>query len=170
MKMMIRKSMQSDLREILEIYKQARSFMKEHNNCDQWTDGYPQKEIVEEDIKNQKSYVCVVNNKIGAVFYFAVETDETYHIIEKGNWINEDPYGVVHRLAVANFQKGVGRFCLDFAFEQWKNLRIDTHRDNLPMQKVLIKLGFKECGIIYIKNGDERLAFQKVERTMTFIS
>jgi RimJ/RimL family protein N-acetyltransferase len=42
------------------------------------------------------------------------------------------------------------------------NLKIDTHRDNIPMQKVLKRNGFSECGIIYIENGDERIAFQKI--------
>ena len=42
------------------------------------------------------------------------------------------------------------------------NLRADTHRDNRIMQHILQKHGFRYCGIIYLLNGDERLAYQKI--------
>ena len=41
------------------------------------------------------------------------------------------------------------------------NLRIDTHRDNVIMRHVIEHYGFTYCGIIYLLNGDERLAYQK---------
>jgi hypothetical protein len=44
------------------------------------------------------------------------------------------------------------------------NIRIDTHRDNVPMLSLLDKSGFERCGIIYLKNGDERIAFQKIKK------
>mgnify|MGYP003296922186 CR=1 FL=1 len=40
------------------------------------------------------------------------------------------------------------------------NIRIDTHHDNVVMQRLLKKLGFQYCGIIHLENGDPRLAFQ----------
>ena len=68
---------------------------------------------------------------------------------------------MAHRVASAGRCKGVGAFCLNWAFEQSGNLRIDTHHDNKPMQNLLNKLGFEYCGIIYLENGEPRLAFQK---------
>lgn len=47
------------------------------------------------------------------------------------------------------------------ALAQCGNIRIDTHRNNIPMQKTLIKNGYRVCGTIYLENGDERIAFQK---------
>ena len=44
--------------------------------------------------------------------------------------------------------------------EREHNLRIDTHRDNHIMQHCIRKAGFQYCGIIYLANGDERLAYQ----------
>ena len=32
------------------------------------------------------------------------------------------------------------------------------------MQRVILKNGFTYCGIIHLKNGDERLAYQKAEK------
>ena len=33
------------------------------------------------------------------------------------------------------------------------NIKIDTHKDNISMQKLLEKNGFKYCGIIYLEDG-----------------
>jgi RimJ/RimL family protein N-acetyltransferase len=41
-------------------------------------------------------------------------------------------------------------------------VRIDTHADNKVMQHVLEKRGFRRTGIIYLENGDPRIAFEKV--------
>lgn len=95
-----------------------------------------------------------------AVFYFAIEEDPTYKMIYKGQWLNDKPYGVVHRIASAGTVRGAGEFCLTWAISQSKNLRIDTHEDNVVMQRLLGKLRFQYCGIIYLKNGEPRLAFQ----------
>ncbi|HNZ83431.1 MAG TPA: GNAT family N-acetyltransferase, partial [Sedimentibacter sp.] len=50
-----------------------------------------------------------------------------------------------------------------WCFEKCRNLKIDTHRDNIPMQNLLNKNGFIRCGIIYLENGDERIAYQKAD-------
>ena len=41
---------------------------------------------------------------------------------------------------------------------------IDTHRDNVIMRHVIDRYGFTYCGIIYLLNGDERLAYQLSKR------
>ena len=43
-----------------------------------------------------------------------------------------------------------------------KSLRIDTHRGNVVMRRMLEKNGFVYCGIIYLESGDERVAYEKV--------
>ena len=62
--------------------------------------------------------------------------------------------------------KGVGSFCINWAFEKCGNMKIDTHADNKPMQNLLLKLGFKKCGIIYIADGSQRVAFQKEKKVI----
>lgn len=52
------------------------------------------------------------------------------------------------------------RACMDFALRHYATIRIDTHRDNQPMQNAIRKAGFTYCGIIYCWDGSERLAFQ----------
>jgi RimJ/RimL family protein N-acetyltransferase len=152
-----------DLEEICRIYADARAFMKENGNPNQWKDGRPGKDTAEGDILAGKSYVCVNEGEIVAVFYFAIEHDPTYENIN-GGWQKDGVYGVVHRIARsrASSAKGASHFCLDWCFRQCGNLKIDTHQDNVPMRNLLAKLGFAHCGIIWLANGEERLAFQKV--------
>lgn len=154
----------SELSNILEIYESARTFMKSVGNPDQWGSAYPPKRKIEEDINDRKLYV-VDDKGILAVFFFDIGNDPTYARIYDGKWLNDKPYGVIHRLAVADNARGRGisRICFDFAFSKCKNIRIDTHCDNLPMQHALTKYGFTKCGIIHIENGNERIAYQKSE-------
>ena len=85
-----------------------------------------------------------------------------YQVIE-GAWLNEEPYGVVHRITSDGTVKGAASACLTWAFGQCGNLKIDTHRANVVMQNMLKKNGFQSCGIIHVQDGSERLAYQKTK-------
>lgn len=159
--MEIRKTRPEELDAVMEIYAYARKFMAEHGNPNQWKQTNPPRERVEQDIAEGKSHVCVEGEEILGVFYFAKEEDPTYKLIYDGQWQNLSEYAVVHRIASAGKAKGVGSFCMNWAYEQFSNVKIDTHRDNVVMQNMLKKNGFVYCGIIHLENGEERLAFQK---------
>ena len=158
---MIQKANLSQLPGIMEVYERARVFMAQTGNPDQWGMAYPPKEMIRQDILDGKCYVNLRGETIAAVFYFANEIDPTYGYIE-GSWCNDEPYGVIHRIAVGESGKGVAAECFRFAFDRCENLRIDTHENNIPMQRCLAKHGFQRCGIIYLENGDPRIAYQKV--------
>ena len=160
--MRIRPSTHSDLPQLLQIYETARRFMQQTGNAGQWVDGYPKEELLISDIKQGHSYVCLnENNEIAGTFYYIVGEEPTYLNIYEGSWLNNDSYGVIHRIASSGKQKGIAETCINWCLEKCRNLRIDTHRDNKVMQNILQKLGFTYCGIIYLENGDERLAYQK---------
>ena len=90
------------------------------------------------------------------------DIEPNYLNIEDGQWIGDSNYGVVHRIASDGSEKGIGSFCIKWAFEQCGHLRIDTHADNTVMQNLLRKLGFVHCGTIYVREDrDPRLAFEK---------
>ena len=158
--MKIRKTLPKDYECVCQIYSDARKFMQDSGNPEQWGDVHPPADLILQDIEQGLSYVCTIQDDICAVFYYNVETDSTYGKID-GQWLNDAPYGVVHRIASSRSVEGAGAFCLKWCLEQCKNLRIDTHKDNAPMLKLLKNLGFSYCGIIWIENGDERLAYQK---------
>ena len=163
--MNIRKTMLSDLDTVMEIYAAAREFMVATGNPRQWAArNWPPREKILGDIRQGKSYVCVEDDEILAVFYYhwGHDIDPTYRVIREGNWIGDGPYGVVHRIA-AKAGSGAGKFCINWAFSQCGHLRIDTHGDNRVMQKVLTDLGFTRCGIIYIEeDNDPRIAYEKL--------
>ena len=162
--MNIRKSTSQDLPQILNLYKIAREFMKNNGNPNQWEDRYPEVSTVENDIKTGISYVCVENGGIVGTFVFFMGEDPTYRVIENGAWhSSQKPYGVIHRVASDGETKGVTRAAFTFGMERSGYLRIDTHRDNKPMQGALKKFGFQECGIIHLERGDERIAFDCLE-------
>ena len=93
---------------------------------------------------------------------YGKDIEPHYLDIEEGAWRDESPYGVVHRIAADGSEKGVGTFCIQWAYEQCGHLRIDTHGDNTVMQNLLKKLGFVHCGTIYVEeDNDPRLAFEK---------
>ena len=159
--MNIRKTTLGDLEEVKKIYEYARKFMKINNNATQWGDSKPALSQIIEDINKGKSYVCVGNAaEILGVFYYSIEEDPTYKKID-GSWLNNELYGVVHRIAVKENKKGVGSYCLNWAFNNYNNLRIDTHENNIPMKSLLLKMGFRYCGIIYLADGNPREAYQK---------
>ena len=158
--MEIRKTAIDDLDEVMKIYEYARGFMRKNGNPDQWGDNHPPRENIIQDIRTGKSYVLTDGKRIAAVFYYAIETEPTYAKID-GDWLNDKQYGIVHRIARGPNSAGAGEICLNWCLENCGNLRIDTHRDNAPMLKQLKKLGYVYCGIVWMEDGSERLAYQK---------
>ncbi|MBR6709795.1 MAG: GNAT family N-acetyltransferase [Clostridia bacterium] len=161
--MKIRPAEPQELAAILEIYASARGYMRQTGNPTQWEGGYPSEALVREDIAAGRCMLCVEGEELLAVFCCMAGPDPTYLRIDDGEWLNDLPYFVIHRIAVGPnaHRRGVASFCFDYGLAQCGNLKIDTHRDNLPMQHALAKNGFSRCGIIYLENGDERIAYQK---------
>ena len=165
--MKIRKAIEQDFDRIMAIYEHARRFMAEHGNPDQWgPTNWPPEDLIHEDIKNGDSYVCINDaGDVAGVFYYVSGTDiePTYRVIADGKWIGDDHYGVVHRIASDGSQKGIGAFCISWAYEQCGHLRMDTHNDNKVMQNLLTKLGFVHCGTIFVREDkNPRMAFEKM--------
>lgn len=160
--MNIRKATMMDLDAIMPIYERARVFMEENGNPNQWGDGYPQRDVIEADIQNENFYVCEKDDEICGGFALIYGNDPTYDVIEEGAWLNEEPYATIHRLVSARTVQGVAEQCFQWCWERHQNLRIDTHEDNAIMQYVIQKAGFWPCGIIYVRDKTQRLAFQKV--------
>lgn len=156
------KSVSTDIDEIMNCISFARKLMRESGNDVQWTNGYPSKELMLESIEKGYNFLILKDDRIVATFDFIIADDSNYSLIENGNWLNNEKYGVIHRLASNGEAKGIAQFCFEWCFSQFPNIRIDTHESNIAMQKVLEKLGYKKCGIIYVADGTPRLAFQKI--------
>ena len=162
--MIIRPINKLEIAEANEIYEKAREFMRAAGNNDQWNSAYPGIKDIKEGMEEGHSYVCCDGDEVVATFYFETDAnDPTYRVIYDGEWKSTEPYAVMHRVAVKYHGRGIIDFCIEECFKRFPNLRIDTHKDNIPMQKVLARAGFEYCGIIHLANGDERMAYQKLK-------
>jgi hypothetical protein len=115
------------------------------------------------DIELGGSHVML--NKLGSIvgtFAFLPSPEVTYHVIHNGQWLNDEPYHVIHRIASTPESHGILDALLDYCESQVYNIRIDTHEANIIMRKGLEKRGYLYCGIIHLLNGDDRLAYQKI--------
>ena len=163
--MEIRRAEEKDFDRIMEIYSYAREFMKEHGNPNQWgPTHWPPEYLIHQDISYGHSYICMHENRIVGTFFFCAgdDVEPTYRRMEDGKWLDDSAYGVIHRLAGDGSVKGIGKFCLDWAYKQCGHLRIDTHGDNIVLQNLLNKTGFIHCGTIYVEEDNyPRLAYEK---------
>lgn len=154
-------AVREDLPHLMELYDAARAFMRSRGNTVQWVGGYPSRELILEGIESGDQYVCTHDGRIVATFWFAVRPEPTYAEIYDGSWLDDAPYGVVHRLASDGSVKGVGEMCLEWCLDRCGNIRVDTHRDNAVMQDLLLRIGYEKCGVIIIGDGTPREAFQR---------
>ncbi|MBQ7356840.1 MAG: N-acetyltransferase [Clostridia bacterium] len=158
--MQIRRATLADANAANEIYESARAFMRSTGNLTQWSGVHPSKEEIIDGISDGTSYVCVEGEEIVATFYFNVGDDPTYRVIYDGEWRDSEPYAVIHRIAVKYPGRRIADACFDFCKGLYPSIKIDTHRDNIPMQRCLLRNGFAYCGIIHLADGEPRLAYQ----------
>lgn len=166
--MPIRHSNENDISMIMHIINQAQESFKQAG-INQWQNNYPNETSILRDIELGESYVVLENELIIATFALSYRNESTYDTIFDGVWLSHQAYAVIHRIAVENTFKGKGVSTFIFnEVEKWcidKNIhsiKIDTHMDNTSMRKLLIKNGFSYCGIIYLIDGNKRLAYEKV--------
>lgn len=99
----------------------------------------------------------------GAVVF---DGEPSYDAIE-GAWLTDGDYVVLHRMAVADGEKGRGvatefmrRVEAMACGRGTGSMRVDTNFDNRYMLRMLGRLGFVYCGKVRYRSG-ERLAFEK---------
>ena len=161
--MKIRLARIEDLDRAKEIYRSAKAFMVETGNPNQWLDGYPKREMLEDDITKGHLYVMEEDSHIYGVFAFIIGDDATYRVIEGGAWRSDVTYGTIHRIASSGERGGLMHLCMEYCLRQIDYIRIDTHHDNKVMQHLILKEGFQPCGIIYAIDGNPRIAYDYIK-------
>lgn len=160
-KLNYRKTTVDDLPLVMPVYENARRFMAATGNPNQWINGYPAIENIKADIERGVSYVgFTTDGTLAVVFSFIIGADPTYSVIE-GEWLNDEPYGTIHRIASAGVMRDVGSDVIRYCSTLVDNLRADTHHDNRVMQQLLLRNGFTLCGTIYLLDGRPRLAYHR---------
>ena len=89
--MQIRHTRPEELPAMQEIFADARAFMRENGNPDQWGDRFPTREMLDKDLALHRSYVCEDNGKIAATFAFTTDGEPTYRVIRGGAWLDDAP-------------------------------------------------------------------------------
>lgn len=166
--MKIRLSTMNDISLIMDIIKQAQDNFK-LIGINQWQNNYPNPSVIQNDIESNESYVIIINHKIVGTFVLSLRNESTYDIIYDGDWLSHEGYAVVHRIAFDNSVKGKGlsKSVLNYIYQQCTNhnvcsIKIDTHEDNIIMSNMLISNGFSKCGTIFLRDGNKRIAYEKL--------
>ena len=161
----IRKSTLADLPTILNLRDQAREIMRSYGNTFQWPDGYPRDDMFKKDIELDGSHV-MINEQGSIVGTFALlpSPEVTYNVIYDGQWLDDAPYHVIHRIASTPDSHGILDAVLEYCESKVPNIRIDTHEANIIMRKGLERHGYHYCGTIILLDGNPRMAFQKINR------
>ncbi len=175
--MRIRKANLQDFPELRRIYRAAREFMRTHGNPNQWGNTSPEEELLLRDLREGHLYVVTAESEAAAdtglagmethpvgAFALFTEPDPTYAVIEDGSWLSDTPYATIHSIGSDGSRHRILTAALDFAEPLFHHIRIDTHADNYVMQQALQKAGFSRRGIIYLKNGDPRIAYERLSR------
>ncbi len=162
----LRKAQISEAEIIWQILQQAIERRKK-DGSNQWQDGYPNLEVVKMDISLGKGYVLEIDNTIAAYAALVFNDEPAYNEII-GDWLTNDDFLVIHRVAVSDDFLGKGIAVLlfqkleEFAKEnQVFSIKVDTNFDNLAMLHILEKLDYQYCGEVYFR-GSARKAFEKV--------
>ena len=161
--MKIKKAISTDHDRIMGIYRTAQDYMIQSGNPDQWGHFYPQPELIMKDISEGSCHILCDEEGIHAVFAMFTDPEPTYTYIEDGEWLNDEPYITIHRVASDGSRHGVIKCVIDYAKSLSDNIRIDTHAQNNTMQHQLEKNGFKRCGIIYLESGAQRIAYHWIK-------
>ena len=101
-----RKALDTELDRIMEIIEEAKRQMHRDGKV-QWDKTYPAREHIEADIKEGTAYVMTHEGRIIAYGAVVFTGEPAYNKIH-GKWLSEQPYVVLHRLAVTEDAKGHG--------------------------------------------------------------
>ncbi len=169
--MEIRKTTADDLDAVMEILNEARRTIAALG-INQWQDGYPTSDVILGDIARDRSRVMVRAGEVIGTFAVLDDGEPTYDRIYDGHWLTGDEsrsYIAVHRVAISVKSRGSGasgelvKYACDTAARLgMRSVRIDTHEGNVVMRRMLEKNGFVHCGVIYLENGDPRVAYEKI--------
>ncbi len=168
--LIIRKSIKDDIAPLMALFTEARSTIAKLG-INQWQDGYPNEEVIREDLEHSRSFAVEFDGEVVGTFALMYHGEPTYDVIRDGNWLSgeDKAYLAIHRVAVAVKSRGTGisSAIMSFAAGEALNagkgsLRIDTHEGNVVMRRMLEKNGFTYCGIIYLENGDPRVAYERI--------
>jgi ribosomal protein S18 acetylase RimI-like enzyme len=161
-----RKALTNEKDQIWRILKDA-IHRRKKDNSNQWQDGYPNRDIIQNDLDQGYGFVLTTNDQI--IGYCALLiNDEPEYLKINGKWLSNKNFIVFHRLAIGKefLNKGLAKKMVNFIEEfaisnQIFSIKADTNHDNIPMLKLFKSLGYTFCGIVHFRDSP-RKAFEKL--------
>lgn len=157
---MIRLATIADLKGIMNVIESARQQLKDSGSL-QWNldNGYPDATTIIDDIVLNQIYVneYMVKNLITGCVVMCKDNDPNYEL--DNFWGNNDKYVAIHRMAVLKEYLNTGvassllKYCIDNS--DTTTIRIDTHKSNESMIRLINKFKFTYKGVITLKEIDK---------------
>lgn len=170
--MFVRQSQVEDLAELQRTFAAGRLLQRRLGNFYQWPNDYPQDDLLLADIASGNSFVVVADDQeaglaepgiILATFYIHEGENPAFRYSPSDMWVNQASYVTLHRICTNQQVKGTGRFCFEWITQHYDNVRLYTHRTNIPMINLAENYGFKNCGEFSIGEIELRLGYQYVK-------
>jgi GNAT superfamily N-acetyltransferase len=161
-----RKAKPSETTLIWEILGQA-IIRRKNDGSNQWQDGYPNLEVVKNDVEKGQAFVLLDGEKVIGYTAILINNEPAYEAIN-GKWLTNDNFVVIHRVAITENYLGKGlakkilSYVEDFALQNnIYSIKADTNFDNFAMMKIFENLGYILCGEVLLR-GSARKAYEKV--------
>lgn len=161
-----RQALMTEQDQVWEILQQA-IIRRREDGSQQWQNGYPNPDVVREDIEAGVGFVLTDDGVIVGYAAVLINDEPAYANIE-GKWLTNEDFVVVHRIAVSQHHLGKGlsgrmmAFIEDYGVRnQVYSVKVDTNFDNIAMMKIFDRCGYTYCGEVYLK-GAPRRAYEKV--------
>ncbi|SEA40679.1 Ribosomal protein S18 acetylase RimI [Flavobacterium gillisiae] len=161
-----RKATTSEIPHIWIILQQAIARRKV-DGSNQWQDGYPNPDVIQNDIDRNAGFVLTEDDTIIGYSAVLINDEPEYQKIE-GSWLTDDDFVVFHRVAISEKHLGKGlakklmNFIEEFAISNnIYSLKADTNFDNFAMMAIFEKMGYTYRGEVHFR-GSARKAYEKV--------
>lgn len=163
----LRESVESDMAQLTGMLEDAIALLA-MNNIDQWQNGTISNEDLLDAIMHDQGFVWEQRDTKGIAGFCVLDTyDEPYENLAEGEWTVKGPYLSIHRFMVSKHLRGrkvTSQMFLDIKkmgiVNNISSLRIDTHPDNVMMQKTLKRNGFVRTGLLYMPSGSPRYTYE----------
>ena len=157
MDLYFRKAVSDDLSEILALYKAVVRNMIE-SGINQWSDEYPNREVLAEDIEKGELIIAESSGIIIGAFVMNEFADEDYY---KADWQYPDlRWCVIHRLCVlpSCHRQGVALKMMEYAENKamedgYESIHLDTFSGNPKALALYHKIGFTDVGEAFWARG-----------------
>lgn len=163
----LRGSIESDMAQLTGMLEDAIALLA-MNNIDQWQNGTISSEILLDAIMHDQAFVWEQRDSTGIAGFCVLDTyDELYENLAEGEWTVPGSYLAIHRVMVSQHLRGrkvTTQMFLDIKkmgiVNNVDSLRIDTHPDNIMMQKTLKRNGFVRTGLLFMPSGSSRYTYE----------